>query len=196
MGSVEGEKERAEKQGCIGVMNVGAGLEDKTMHMLPCGTNYTGPAAVDDYFKIRAAGTNEDGIVMKEAAFRGRKLMGSTLLLPDGFCGFVLKKDAGLNPENGKAKVKSSDKEAFDVWAADSRFGGFTYWNHDTLPSKADHIRSVMEWLPVSAALHEEVTTDEVAAMAEKVKTQSGLHITIKREYSRFFNFLWICAHL
>jgi hypothetical protein len=37
-------------------MNVGAGLEEKTMHLLPCGTNYTGPAAVDDYFKIKAAG--------------------------------------------------------------------------------------------------------------------------------------------
>jgi len=36
------------------------------------------------------AGTNEDGIVMKEAAFRGRKLMGSTLLLPDGCCGNLL----------------------------------------------------------------------------------------------------------
>lgn len=53
MGSVE---ERAENRGCIGVMNVGAGLEDKAMHLLPCGTNYTGPAAVDDYFKIKAAG--------------------------------------------------------------------------------------------------------------------------------------------
>jgi hypothetical protein len=51
MGSVEGER-----QGCIGAMNVGAGLEEKTMHLLPCGTNYTGPAAVDDYFKIKAAG--------------------------------------------------------------------------------------------------------------------------------------------
>lgn len=167
MGSVEGER-----QGCIGAMNVGAGLEEKTMHLLPCGTNYTGPAAVDDYFKIKAAGTNEDGIVMKEAAFRGRKLMGSTLVIPDGFCGFVLKKDVGLNRE--KAKVESEDKEAFDVWEADSKFGEFTYWNHDTLPSKADHIRSVMEWLPVSAALHEEVTADEVAAMAEKMKIQSG----------------------
>jgi hypothetical protein len=56
-----------------------------------------------------------------------------------------------LNRE--KAKVKSEDKEAFDVWEADSKFGEFTYWNHDTLPSKADHIRSVMEWLPVSAAV-------------------------------------------
>jgi ribonuclease H2 subunit C len=68
--------------------------------------------------------------------------------------GFVLKKDIGLNPEHGKAiKVKSSDKEGFDVWEADSMFRDFTYWNHDTLPSKSDHIRSVMEWLPVSAAV-------------------------------------------
>lgn len=175
MGSIQGEKEGAERQGYFAVMKVEAGLQDKTMHLLPCGTNYSGGAAVEDYFKIKAAGTNEDGIEMKEAAFRGRKLMGSTLLLPDGFCGFVLKKDIGLNPENGNiSKVKSSDKEAFDVWEADSRFGKFTYWNHDTLPSKADHIRSVMEWLPVSAALHKEVTADDVAAMAEKMKIQSG----------------------
>jgi len=56
MGSIQGEREGAEGQGCFGVMNVKAGLQDKTMHMLPCGTNYTGPAPVQDYFKIRAAG--------------------------------------------------------------------------------------------------------------------------------------------
>ena len=56
MGSVPDERERAEKQGCIGVLKLGADLEEKTMHLLPFGTNYTGPAAVDDYFKIRAAG--------------------------------------------------------------------------------------------------------------------------------------------
>lgn len=49
--------------------------------------------------------------------------------------------------------MKVSEKEAFDIWEADSNFEEFTYWNHDTLPSKADHIRTVMEWLPVSAAV-------------------------------------------
>jgi len=37
--------------------------------------------------------------------------------------GFILKMDIGLNPEHGKAiKVKSLDKEGFDVWEANSMF--------------------------------------------------------------------------
>lgn len=67
--------------------------------------------------------------------------------------GFVLKKELAPTLENGRARVKVSEKEPFDIWEADSNFGEITYWNHDTLPSKADHIRSVMEWLPVSAAV-------------------------------------------
>lgn len=56
MGSIQGEKEGAERQGYFAVMKVEAGLQDKTMHLLPCGTNYSGGAAVEDYFKIKAAG--------------------------------------------------------------------------------------------------------------------------------------------
>jgi len=36
---------------------------------------------------------NEEGIEMKKAAFRGRRLMGSTLTIPDGYQG------AKLNPK-------------------------------------------------------------------------------------------------
>lgn len=154
---------------------MGTDLQSKTMHLLPCGTNYSGPAPVQHYFKIKECGMNEDGIEMKEAAFRGRRLMGSDLLLPDDYCGFVLKNHMEVKPENGRAiKEESSDKKSFDVWEAESTFKDFTSWNHDTLPSKADHIRSVMEWLPVSAALHEEVTADDVKAIAEKMAVQSG----------------------
>ncbi|XP_024359456.1 uncharacterized protein [Physcomitrium patens] len=173
MGSLKNENDQREREGCFGVMSVESGLEGKRIHLLPCGTNYTGPAPVEDYFKIKAAGSNEDGIVMEEAAFRGRKLMGSRLPLPEGFCGFVLKKVIGSNNENGKIKVKSLEKDGFDVWKADAMFGEFSYWNHDTLPTKDDSIRSVMEWLPVSAALHEEVTADGAAVIAEKMKLQS-----------------------
>lgn len=67
--------------------------------------------------------------------------------------GFVLKKVIGSNNENGKIKVKSLEKDGFDVWKADAMFGEFSYWKHDTLPTKDDSIRSVMEWLPVSAAV-------------------------------------------
>ena len=37
-------------------MNMLADLEEKEMHLLPFGTDYTGRAAVDNYFKIRTTG--------------------------------------------------------------------------------------------------------------------------------------------
>lgn len=57
MASLKNANEDEDRQpGCFGVMRIPPGLQNKTMHLLPFGTNYTGPAPVADYFKHKAAG--------------------------------------------------------------------------------------------------------------------------------------------
>lgn len=57
MASLKNANEDEDRQpGCFGVMRIQPGLQNKTMHLLPFGTNYTGPAPVADYFKHKAAG--------------------------------------------------------------------------------------------------------------------------------------------
>uniref|UniRef100_A0A0E0JW25 Uncharacterized protein n=1 Tax=Oryza punctata TaxID=4537 RepID=A0A0E0JW25_ORYPU len=93
------------------------------VHLLPCGIRQNGAAAVSEYFKpketgqclvakisdfslrgggrlveesMRArAGVEVEGVRVEEAFFRGRKLQGSTISLPDGYRGYVLEKRSG-----------------------------------------------------------------------------------------------------
>ncbi|XP_062223980.1 uncharacterized protein LOC133922606 isoform X2 [Phragmites australis] len=55
------------------------------VHLLPCGIRLNGGAPVSDYFKPRSTGVEVEGVRMEEAFFRGRKLQGATLALPDGY---------------------------------------------------------------------------------------------------------------
>ncbi|PUZ74255.1 hypothetical protein GQ55_1G049700 [Panicum hallii var. hallii] len=54
-------------------------------HLLPCGIRQNGGAPVSDYFKPRSTGVEVEGVRVEEAFFRGRKLQGATLALPDGY---------------------------------------------------------------------------------------------------------------
>uniref|UniRef100_A0A0E0CG98 Uncharacterized protein n=1 Tax=Oryza meridionalis TaxID=40149 RepID=A0A0E0CG98_9ORYZ len=65
------------------------------VHLLPCGIKQNGAAAVSDYFKPKDTGVEVEGIRVEEAFFRGRKLQGATISLPDGYQGYVLEKRSG-----------------------------------------------------------------------------------------------------
>ncbi|KAL6971421.1 hypothetical protein U1Q18_031097 [Sarracenia purpurea var. burkii] len=71
-----------------------SGGEDSTaldltgqVHQLPCCIKYDGPSSVSHYFKPKPIGIEVDGLTMEEAYFRGRKLQGTTIPLPQGYCG-------------------------------------------------------------------------------------------------------------
>lgn len=85
------------------------------VHLLPCSIKRDGPCPVSDYFKPKPSGSNlsiypsslslvedwvflilvpflglvVDGLNVEEAFFRGRKMQGATVELPEGFQGNV-----------------------------------------------------------------------------------------------------------
>ena len=61
------------------VVNSEAEQQRVTPHLLPCEIAYTGPAPVSAYFKTHEAA--EPGHL--EAHFRGRRLLGKSLPLPE-----------------------------------------------------------------------------------------------------------------
>lgn len=99
--------------GCTGLLRAQSLEERKAVHLLPCCIACTGPAPVSLFFNPRDAGehglkggrggvfptvcilmsfgspgtTGVDGISCQEAAFRGRRLVGTTLELPAHFSG-------------------------------------------------------------------------------------------------------------
>ncbi|EES06339.1 hypothetical protein BDA96_04G060000 [Sorghum bicolor] len=124
-------------------------------HLLPCGIRQNGGAPVSDYFKPRATGVEVEGVKVEEAFFRGRKLQGATLALPDGYRGYVLEKKRGQN----------SDVEVSN-FVSRAEFQNITYWNHDTMPSAEDSLPRCFHWLTVANAMHKPVTAEDLANMS------------------------------
>ena len=77
---------RAKGQEYMSVLVVDSDAEQPrlTPHLLPCEIAYTGPAPVSTYFKTREAAEPEQ----QEAHFRGRRLLGKSLPLPEA-CAFA-----------------------------------------------------------------------------------------------------------
>lgn len=133
------------------------------IHQLPCCIKHDGPCPVSHYFKPQKTGVVVDGLEVEEASFRGRKLQGAAIPLPEGYCGFVLEKKIA-----GKEKTLDSSEQNSNCWEARAKFHDIKYWNHDTLPSKDDSFYRCFHWFSVANALHKPVTTDDLASFTNK----------------------------
>ncbi|KAJ9564900.1 hypothetical protein OSB04_000866 [Centaurea solstitialis] len=117
------------------------------VHQLPCCIKYDGPSPVSHYFKPKSTGIEVDGLSVKEAYFRGRKLQGTTVPLPDGYSGFVIGRKSS-------AKRKACDGDATPAsWQMNAKFQNITLWNHDNLPSKEDAFLRAFHWFDVAKAV-------------------------------------------
>ncbi|XP_002969243.2 ribonuclease H2 subunit C isoform X2 [Selaginella moellendorffii] len=141
-----------EKEEVGRIVGYGDKLSPCSLHHLPCSIAHNGPANVSAYFGSKSTGAKADGMEIQEAAFRGRRLLGSTLPLPQNHRGFVLEK-APSNPDDP------------DEWVVRSEFREITYWNHDTMPSFCDSLPRCIDWLNISASIHKPVTADQVASV-------------------------------
>ncbi|XP_058072036.1 uncharacterized protein LOC131220998 isoform X2 [Magnolia sinica] len=128
------------------------------IHHLPCCIKLNGPCPVSDYFKPKKTGIVVDGLDVEEASFRGRKLQGATIPIPEGYCGFVLERKSPVDQSNKRKRAKGLETSEGDsnCWEARAKFQNITYWNHDNLPSKDD------------AFLHKPVTEDDLASSSTK----------------------------
>ncbi|KAI4296958.1 hypothetical protein L6164_036873 [Bauhinia variegata] len=136
------------------------GMPDLTghVHQLPCCIKYEGPSTVSCYFKPKSTGSEVEGVPVEEAYFRGRKLQGTTIPLPEGYSGFILSE----NPEKRKATVVSAKESKY--FENKAVFQSITYWNHDSAPSKDDDFSRVFHSLDIAKALHKPVTPEDLAS--------------------------------
>ncbi|XP_076912090.1 uncharacterized protein C12B10.15c-like isoform X2 [Bidens hawaiensis] len=134
-------------------MDLGGGKSCDEIHQVPCCIKYDGPSPVKHYFKPKPTGISLDGLTVKEAHFRGRKLQGTTRTLPNGYSG-----------KKKFAKRKASDTTGGTTacWQTKARFQNITLWNHDNLPSKEDAFLRAFHWFDVAKALHKPVTVADM----------------------------------
>ncbi|CAK7336973.1 unnamed protein product [Dovyalis caffra] len=129
------------------------------VHLLPCCIKYDGPSAVAHYFKAKPTGVEVEGMKVEEAYFRGRKLQGATVPIPNGYSGFVIGKKS-----LDKRKASDMSEQNSDGWKINAKFENVTYWNHDSLPSKDDAFVRSLHWFSVAEALHKPVTAEDLAS--------------------------------
>ncbi|XP_062145987.1 uncharacterized protein LOC133853981 [Alnus glutinosa] len=128
------------------------------VHQLPCSIKHDGPSSVSHYFKPKPTGIEVEGLELQEAYFRGRKLQGATIPIPQGYSGFVLgKKNLGKRKCSDDMSEGNSNR-----WEANAKFHNVTYWNHDILPSHDDAFLRSFHWLSVAKVLHKPVTAEDL----------------------------------
>ncbi|KAL6201652.1 hypothetical protein ACLB2K_025364 [Fragaria x ananassa] len=137
------------------------------VHLLPCCIKFNGPCDVSDYFKPKPTGMESDGLKTQEAYFRGRKLQGANVPIPDGYSGFVLGKKS-----LDKRKASKISEGNSNCWEINAKYKSITYWNHDSVPSQDDAFLRSFHWLAVAKTMHEPVTAEDLvsaSAVLEKL---------------------------
>ncbi|XP_068656299.1 uncharacterized protein [Aristolochia californica] len=119
------------------------------IHNLPCCIRRDGKCEVSDYFKPQNTGVVVEGLEVVEASFRGRKLRGTTVQVPDGYRGLVLERRKNM----GKRKSVEVCDENSSCWEASAKFEKITFWNHDSFPSQTDAFMRFFHWFPVADAV-------------------------------------------
>ncbi|KAM1234972.1 hypothetical protein ACFX2I_004499 [Malus domestica] len=129
------------------------------VHLLPCSIKFNGPSSVSQYFKPKSTGIESEGLRTQEAYFRGRKLQGASIPIPDGYSGFVLGKKS-----LGKRKASDNSDGSSNCWEMNAKYKSITYWNHDCLPSQDDAFLRCFHWLSVAKSMHEPATPGDLVS--------------------------------
>ena len=121
------------------------------VHHLPCKIKFTGPARVSTFFVVsHASATGSEA----RCTFRGRRLVGARVPMPDGTRGFVLRKR--------RAAPSEPETPADSRWQADA-FASLTWWGAD-FPAVPTAMHTVAAWMETAAALHDEPVLADAAA--------------------------------
>ncbi|KAK0712271.1 ribonuclease H2, subunit C [Apiosordaria backusii] len=123
-----------------------------TAHLLPCKIHHTGPVEpTQSFWDPRTSESSSD---TKEAYFRGRKLKGKPLALPEGYKGVVAV--SSLPDQNGDADVIDLEKDGHGKLEVQAEFDEVVVWGHESLADAAadGYVRSLEEWVGVAGAIH------------------------------------------
>ncbi|RYP47596.1 hypothetical protein DL768_006382 [Monosporascus sp. mg162] len=135
------------------------------VHLLPCRVHHDGN--VDPVESFWSPRESQDG--QKNAYFRGRKLHGKTMKLPEGYHGSIVEKGQP-KPEEASREEASREEMAEDIdlqeeqddpievgaMRGKSTFDEVIVWGHEaTADSGADpYVRSIEEWISFAEQIH------------------------------------------
>ncbi|OIW32274.1 ribonuclease H1 small subunit [Coniochaeta ligniaria NRRL 30616] len=129
-----------------------------TAHLLPCRVHYDGP--VEPAQSYWSPTQQEDG--PRIAYFRGRKLHGKTVKLPEGYRGVVVEKQAAppaaAQPEQDAADLQQEDAEdqvPLGSLETKADFDELVVWGHEAMADAAsDPYMRIGEWTRLAEQIH------------------------------------------
>lgn len=128
-----------------------------TPNILPCRIHHDGPVEASP--RYWAPETAKDG--KPEAYFRGRKLRGRDIHVPQGYRGVIVKeagKEKTASQSTDKGYLEEEEGEEQEEVAVLNEVGSFdrvVIWNHESMVDGDDaFVKGLDEWVVFAEAMH------------------------------------------
>ncbi|KAJ5779196.1 Ribonuclease H2 subunit C [Penicillium paradoxum] len=129
-----------------------------TPNIIPCRVHHDGP--IDSLGRYWTPVKDEKDNT-ETVHFRGRKLRGRRVALPEGYQGVVATPtDRVLPPtqradSDGAEDVEAEPEEPVKILETQGTFDDFIVWGHEALPPADDtFVKGVAEWIQFADAMH------------------------------------------
>ncbi|KAL4901893.1 hypothetical protein BDW74DRAFT_159138 [Aspergillus multicolor] len=127
-----------------------------TPNILPCRIHHDGPVeSLNRYWTPKADSEDKD---LQTAYFRGRKLRGRRVHLPEGYEGVVVTHTDREMPTATSCETVSEEGECDEpikVLEKQATFGDYMVWAHEIIPAGDDSfVKGVEEWVKFAEAMH------------------------------------------
>ncbi|KAJ5990122.1 hypothetical protein N7522_010329 [Penicillium canescens] len=129
-----------------------------TPNIIPCKIHHDG--AIDSLDRYWAPVTDEKDNT-QTSYFRGRKLRGRRVALPDGYRGVVATPTDRVLPSSQQVPndddevVEVEPEEPVKILEMNGTFEDLVVWGHEALPTADDtFVKGVEEWLQFAEAMH------------------------------------------
>ncbi|KAF2078437.1 hypothetical protein CYY_000304 [Polysphondylium violaceum] len=145
------------KKGTISIsINKDDFIDEATFNLLPCSVGFNGYSRVSSYFEIKEIDHDEYSNLNEkktkkilESSFRGIKLLGSQVMVPENYRGYLLRDDEP-NTEGDKK------------WEPILTFQKFNGWNRETVPSEFDKTQQFLKSINILSCINKEITQDDI----------------------------------
>ncbi|XP_063175251.1 ribonuclease H2 subunit C [Chroicocephalus ridibundus] len=127
----------------------GAARPRLPVQLLPCRVERDGPAPVAAFLRVQPGPGGE-----LWASFRGRRMGGRELPLPDGYQGLLLREEEQPPP--------GDEGDPQDRWVTvTGTFDAITDWGADAVPPPGGGLALALQWGPIAHAIHAPVSETE-----------------------------------
>lgn len=136
----------------------GPSCKKATPNVLPCRIQHDGPVSQSDSYWEPLQ--EPDG--KRVAYFRGRKLHGRALRLPEGYRGAVVDKTEPPKPQGPRpdepevVDLEPEDEMPLGALETKAEFDDIVIWGHETVAdtNSDPYVRGVEEWMKLAEKIH------------------------------------------